>query len=93
MNTTPTFNRGPFSRFIEEANRPSSEGVFSHRRPPHSPPTKSVADPIKLAAFLREEQQAQQKRWKRSGRQTMAWALVCSALPLLIILLRYLFFS
>jgi len=93
MNTNTAFSRGPAGHVTKEVNRPSSESVFSHRRPPHSPPTKSVADPIKLAAFLREEQQAQQKRWKRSGRQTMAWALVCSALPLLIMLLHYLFFS
>jgi len=92
MNTNPASSRGPVGHLIDDAHRPCREGLFTHPSPAHSTPSQTGADSQPLASFLREELDARRKRWNRSGRQTLAWVLACSALPILVVVLHRLFF-
>ena len=83
---------GRYGQFVREAHRRYEDSVLNPHKPPPGAPKKAVASAKEYDRFLREENAARRRRWKRSSRQTLAMVLVCALLPILIMVLNELFF-
>lgn len=86
----PSFRpEGPFQAFRKTANQSLKDSPLRPGEPSPLNPSGPITDPDRYNAFLREENAARKRRWKRTSRQTLAWVLICSLLPLLILALGY----
>ena len=69
-------------------------GLFTAARkaPPSGPPAGPPPDPEKVDRFLQEEMAARRLRQRRLDRQNLAWVVAGMLLPLLLVVLKFLFF-
>lgn len=74
----------------KEVNRPLSDRGGFQESQVYSKTPQRPADQEKLARFLREEQVYRDRRNRKNRRQTLAWVLIGTLLPLLAFILRYL---
>ncbi len=84
---------GYYGQFVREANRSYEDSVLNPHKPFPTPPKNTAASTSEYTRFLRQETAARKRRWRRSSRQLLAWVLVCSLLPILAIILDWLFFQ
>jgi hypothetical protein len=91
-NPPPIHPEGPFRCFQREAQRPPRESLLARPAPLTVKPGRTLENPRAYESFLREETIVRKRRWKRHSRQTLAWVLACASLPVLILVLDFIFF-
>ena len=78
----------------EIARKLQDYGLFRPTLPrrPRVPPVGRDADPDGYERFLQEEMAFQQRRRKKLDRQNLVWIIAGILLPLLLVVLKFLFF-